>query len=276
MENQMFLRISSDKTFTIKNDHWYNLSTDRYLTKLNEEMWSLKDFKIVGTYDNIVCFCEKNKLILNKITKYDGNFKSLFYQPFNNIQNLFEYVENKCSTNIAGSTIPFVETSNIDDLTEEQMNSLYPFSLTSLILPVVINDVIDGDTLHLSFFLPFVELGVNRKYGQHIVTSALLSSTLSKEGMFIKLKCRMYGYDAKEKNTSEGILAKKYFEEKINLSKKKFWAKFLDQEKYGRTLVILYPRIPGKKFEDNNSLNEYMSNLHSIGLTNNYLGGSKK
>jgi len=285
MNNILFYRVNSDKTFSPNRDNaWYNLSTDHFISKLNKEMWSLRGLRLVGTLEELSTFWLKNLYILPSIYPPETDFNDIAYQPFKDISVILSEVEHTnsndvCIAGTAGSIIPFTETTNIDDLNDEQMSSLCPWSLTSLILKVKTNEIIDGDTLYISFFLPLIQLGANRKISGKIKTPILIPdsniSNMENYGMFIKIKCRMYGYDAQEKNTPEGQLAKHLFEEKIKYHNRKFWALFLDPEKYGRTLLILYPRIDGQDLQKSNSLNEYMASLADQNLTSTYLGGTK-
>ena len=97
-------------------------------------------------------------------------------------------------------------------------------------------------------------------------------------GFFTKITVRMYGYDAAEKDTEAGQLAKKLMIDKFSSLNDIVWCQFIDEtvgcDKYGRTLTLMY-EDPNK----HNLLNSYlfdMESIHNIKMVNVYVGGTKK
>lgn len=112
------------------------------------------------------------------------------------------------------------------------LKNLQQFTFKGIECYCEIIQVVDGDTISGLFDIPLAEF-VSRDYVRvenfYDVRSPLIT---------FKLRCRINGLDAAEKNTKEGQIAKMYTTQL--LMNKKLKCKLLGEDKYGRQLIDIY------------------------------------
>jgi len=261
-------------TFEEIPDQWYNLRTNRFVSNkpsTYDPVYGLKGIRVLGTKEDIDKFWELN----NK--QFTGRrMEDLLFEPFNDISFLANDAVHRsqiCFTGTAGSVISTTDTTDVSLLTQEHMDMMCRFTFDGLFVKARIDNVIDGDTFDVVFYVPLVSLGRVSNQKSPIV----LNSTQENIGFFTKVCVRMYGYDAAEKDTEAGKLAKKLMEEKLTLLDNTVWCQFIntgDSDKYGRSLVVLY-----EDEEKHHLLNTYLSDqekIYNMKMVFPYLGGKKK
>jgi endonuclease YncB( thermonuclease family) len=234
------------RSFIINDYRWYNLRTNRIVKNLptSSATYSIRNVRVIGTYKDIVDFHKINSIDIDE---------NMIYQPIEDIEFL--------STEIINIT----ESSNMNklntkkklkDITKEEINNMDLFSFNGMFVKGRVAKVIDGDTLRVIVHIPLKKL--MNKYGSF--------NTL--------IKIRTYGYDAQEKNTGEGKIAKELFKEKLESLDNIIWCYLLHNDKYGRTLAVLFEDKRRKVL-----LNDYLFKKEkekgTLKLVNTYLGGKK-
>lgn len=292
-----------NKSFEEKLDMWYNLQTNRYIknqplhgTNIN---YSLRNIRIIGTLDQVMQFWKININQLGTVYSHGTLCEQVIFQPFSDIEFITKDAvlrSQACHLGTAGTIIPLTQATDVEQLTTEETTQLCSFSFAGLFVKCRVINVIDGDTLHVVIFVPLHELGATRAVGpkgtarvgallqnesmetRSYWTSSKESSTNTKTGFFALVKIRMYGYDAQEKDTHEGKLAKQLFAEKIASLNNIVWCQFVEiniaQEKYDRILGVLFEDQAQTQPLNNFLLKkEKELNVH---LVNPYLGGTKQ
>lgn len=122
-------------------------------------------------------------------------------------------------------------SSNIQDLTNEQIENLPIFSFDGLNTIAKIIRIIDGDTVDMAFYVPYVFLS---KKGY------IFRKDDNENGFYTRVRCRLEGLDAAEHNTHEGIIASLYLEKILKPNKNYVWIQCRNADKYGRLLVNIY------------------------------------
>lgn len=257
-----YLNLSS-KPFLLNSDKWYNLLTNRYLTKLPEEnsAWSVKGLKIVGTLEAVKSF-----LALN-------NLKAEIFNPTKDIGFLCcEAIALSKKCHLAEANLICKET-DVEKMPVELLNKLGSFHLGGLFLKGRVLDVMDGDTLLVSIFVPLISVSKIRQYKEQKSPIGLVGIKNEKQGFFMNSTIRMYGYDAVEKNHPLGPQATNLLKEKLNSLKMVVWCYFLEpvvaKDKYGRDIAVLFEDEKGNKM-----LNCFLGEKDPR-LVNPYRGGKK-
>jgi len=268
-----------------------NVKTKHHIIHVKPGMYSFRGLNIIGSIDDLIEYYKKNFLELSKIYPKGTKFNDILYEPFSDIKFLLDNAEleisncsndntcsfDKCSDN-SGSII---ETSgnntDVESLSDNQINSLCNFTFYGLFVKCKIIKIIDGDTFDIVFFAPiknFTYLRTKKGYPVIIPNNVVQSSTLSNQfGFFVKIRCRCYGYDSPEISTDDGKIAKDYISKKIISQNYIFWVTIMNEDKYGRHLCIFYYNQNKKE-----SLNTYLFDISKdFGrpLAKTYLGGHK-
>lgn len=271
---------------------WYNLRTSRFVNNkpgTYNPVFGIRGVRVLGTEQDIKQFWQ-----LNKKHFEDRKLEDCIFEPFENIEFLSEDASQRtemCFVGTPGIVLPTVNNTDVSSLTQHHMDTMCKFTFGGLFVKGRIDSVIDGDTFNIIFFVPLVSLSRSRALDHNkdrqtpaILTtcSKLVHSTNNKEpetmGFFTKVSIRMYGYDAAEKDTDAGKLAKRLIEEKIKTLGGIVWCQFIEatiaDDKYGRTLAVLY-EDEQKKHLLNNYLHE-QEKIHNIKMVFPYIGGTKK
>ena len=234
--------------FILQPSGYYNLETNRYVNHLTDEHYTITNLNVVGMRSTVEKFISLNKsqLLINKV-------EPTIYHPLSNPFWIYTYGLSKHKSLSVGSV--------------NYTNTLPSFSLKYLDLSGTVTKVIDGDTFELLTFIRWEQLDKEYK-------PSLLSRLLRfPKGLYIKVAVRVFGIDAKEKNTQEGKIA---LDVMSSWTGKKVWCQGVDQDKYGRYLALVYLKKP------TNNLNEDYKHLWATYLYEKYpkgvcpyLGGKK-
>lgn len=126
------------------------------------------------------------------------------------------------------------KSNDREDCNNTQENKLNVFSCKDIICTGIIEKVIDGDTLIITFKIPYSYL-----QGNMIIKP---NDKFEKDiFIFFKFKCRLFGIDAAEKNTIQGQIATLL----LNSILKKntaYTCKLHSTDKYGRQLVSIFDK----------------------------------
>jgi endonuclease YncB( thermonuclease family) len=273
------------QVFTESSSQWYNLRTSRFVANqpgTYSPVYGLKGIRVLGTREDIENFWRANATTLTH-TLPRATLDSLIFQPFEDVTFLAEDVAERsqlCFIGSAGTVIPAATSTDVASLTENQMEAMCSFTFAGLFVKGRIDNVTDGDTFDIVFFVPISVLGRARAIGVKGApqTSVIPTAGYEQTGFFAKVSIRMYGYDAAEKDTDAGKLAKRLMEEKFRSLGGIVWCQFIEitvgTDKYGRTLSVLYEDEKKQRL-----LNDYlleMEKVHKVKMVNPYLGGTKK
>ena len=282
--NKTWLNLNG-KPFTDNPNMWYNLQTNRSVKNQPKGIeFSLRGIRVLGTEAQITHFWTNNLNSLDTIYPSGTKIEDVMFKPFLDITFLSEDVTRRsgiCYLGTAGTIIPAAQVTDVEQLTPNEVSNLCTFSFAGLFVKCRVTEVIDGDTIHAVIFVPVHELGAARAVGpQGAPRVGILpeqNMLIQRSGFFASVKIRMYGYDAQEKDTPEGKIAKQLMIDKFHSINNIIWCQFVEmniaQEKYDRILGVLY--------EDQNKtllLNDYLLKQEQIlnkRLVNPYIGGTK-
>jgi len=274
------------KAFVESSTKWYNLRTSRSVVKKPETytpVYGLKGIRVLGTKDDIDKFWKLNINSLKQALEPNATMDSTIFQPFDDITFMSEDAAERsqvCFIGSAGTIIPAATTKDVASLTEKEMAAMCKFSFSGLFVKGRVDNVIDGDTFDIVFYVPISVLGRARSIGEKGLpqTSVIPVPGYEQTGFFAKVAIRMYGYDAAEKDTDAGKLAKRLMEEKFVSLGGIVWCQFIEvtvaDDKYGRTLAVLYADEKKTRL-----LNDYllgMEKIHNVKMVFPYLGGTKE
>lgn len=281
--NKIWINLKG-RSFTEDPNNWYNLQTNRFIknppasSQINS---SLRGIRVLGTVDQLIDFWKKNIDRLSQVYPKGTTFQQVIFQPFTDISFLTEDVARRsqlCYLGTAGTVILPTRATDVEQLSSEEISQMCPFSFAGLFVKARVDNVIDGDTINVVFLVKLMELGSARAIGpRRAARTTILTNDPPSTSFFVYNTIRMYGYDAQEKDTSEGKTAKRLLEEKLASLNNIVWCQFVEaniaQEKYGRILAVLY-----EDKDKTRPLNDYLFHQQQklgIKLVNPYLGGTK-
>jgi endonuclease YncB( thermonuclease family) len=120
---------------------------------------------------------------------------------------------------------------NNDNINNNQEHKLDIFSCKDIICTGIIEKVVDGDTLIITFKIPYSDL-------QNYV---IIKPINTNPTIFFKFKCRLFGIDAAEKNTIQGQIATLLLNSIIKKNVP-YTCKLHSTDKYGRQLVSIFDK----------------------------------
>ncbi len=207
---------------------WYNLSTNRIIK--NVEKLIYLDYPKIASKNKelIIDFIFLNKLEINSIIIPD-KYRNII---INNI---------KLRYNI--KPLKIKKYKNISKVPDEILKKLkiLSFSPSGIFTMTKVVNVIDGDTIDICTLISLNELATQyfSKDGKNMQSSIAYFAFLNPK-ILIKVRCRLYGIDAAEKNTIEGKIIKKFSKNLYEKSNNIVYCYFLKSDKFGRVLVNIY------------------------------------
>lgn len=189
---------------------WYNLATGRKITKTPKECPTYQlnpSPRVAGTPDMIERFLavQQGNILAGPSTSSEGRSR------------------------FALTSLPVCcSSTDVEDLTPEQIDAVPKFTLAGLATKARVIRVIDGDTLDLLFFVSLEQLLVLK----------LQEST--RGGFFTRWVTRISEYDAAETSTTKGKIAKTMMEEKIANLNNIVHIRILKFEPHGRVLADVF------------------------------------
>lgn len=191
-------------------------------------------------------------------------------------------VHEICQHNELGKQTFIPKTENPHDLPVEAICSLTTFCINGFEGPAIVSDIIDGDTVNIIVYVPLAKLANGHQYHYYSKKGirSFIHTHFMNAGFFTKLKCRLNGCDAMEKDTPEGKFAKELTIDLYKRIKGKVWVEFPqdddieDSDKYGRSLIKIYADKT-KKVEYNNYLFQFNDEKNGIRVVEPYDGGKK-
>jgi hypothetical protein len=217
----------------ISSCQWFNLETNRKISN-PPNLLAFKGLRVCGTEEKLNKFFELNKVALReRVGK-----KPTKYVPCQDVLCLCQEAYLKTRNE---PTYSFFN-KEVSELSQEEIETIPQFQFPVTFLKVRVLEVVDGDTLNVVGNL---------------------------NGLF-RFTIRTYGYDAAEKNTEQGVLAKAVLSKKVIHLNNILWCQTLSyKDRYGRVIAILYEDQERKKL-----LVECLMNLKTK-VINPYSGGTK-
>lgn len=264
---------------------WYNLRTSRFVSNkpgTYSPVYGLRGIRILGTIEDLNSFWRLNSEKIKQKFLNVTTIEDIIFEPFEDIVFLSEDAAERtqvCFIGTAGTVIEATTTTDVASLTEKQMESMCKFTFGGLFVKGKIDNVIDGDTFDMVFYVPIALLGQGRALGDKKLQAPIIPiQGYHHTGFFAKVSIRMYGYDAAEKDTEPGKLAKRLMEEKLKSLGGIVWCLFIGaaiaDDKYGRTLAVLYEDEQKQRLLNNYLLEQ--EKLYNVKMVFPYLGGTKK
>ena len=144
--------------------------------------------------------------------------------------------------------IPLIHSklNDVEQLCDDVLDQMCDFHFSSVTGKGKVVDVIDGDTIRLLFYASLSSMAMGRsvKVGRQSKsrqeTQFAIVTHPESSGFFSIIKIRLLGVDTAEKNTPQGVLAKKLMIEKYQSLNNIVYYELFEPDKYGRTLANLY------------------------------------
>lgn len=254
-----------NKPFEERIDKWFNLSTNRFIKKLPADeslSWTPKGIRVVGSIDKVKEFLQIN------------NIKREIFNPTNDIGYLCEEAVKMSQLCCSKKEALMCQTTDIEKIPDDILAKIGNFSLGGLFLKCKVLNIIDGDTLTVSLFVPLMSLSMPRDFKEIKSPIGLVNINGEDQGFFTTITIRTYGYDAIEKNHPLHQEAKSLLTHKMNSLNNIVWAYFIEpsigKDKWGRHLAVLWEDQKRRKM-----LNTFLRDQNNK-LVNPYRGGTKK
>lgn len=251
---------------------WIKLSSGR--ENLHPEGYVIKGLRFFGTLPEIQKFWVDNIQQLATIIPKGSTFEGSVFEP--GIETSIEDVSQSlqmCYLGTAG-TVLNTDTIDVEQIPQNVKDNLCKFTFGGLFGKCEVVHVVDGDTFDVITYIPLVELATTRKSLHGRATQANIVLTYDRRtGFFARITVRAYGYDAIEKDKPDGQLAKELLIQKFQSLGNIIWCQFIEDEKYGRTLAVMYEDAGKTKILNNYLINE--GNRIGRRLAYSYLGGTK-
>lgn len=265
------------KSLPLQANSWYNLSTKRYITTIQglHNLYSVYSVAVVGSYADIYQFWQENYNLFVEYNYLGSRAEDYIYKPTEDVN----FLVRQASQSPPVGQLSTVCTTNVNHLTDSQLNSLSVFTLANQFLKCKITKLLDGDTFQGVIYLPLQTLGTSLNNQCPALVNipskkGLFNRETPDSGMFIKVVCRMYAYDAMEINTPEGKIALDEMHRILTSYLYTVWLYFINQtDKYGRQLVIMYTD-QSRNLHLNNYLITRGLELGKV-LAKPYIGGTK-
>jgi endonuclease YncB( thermonuclease family) len=207
------------------SNDYYNISSKRYVKDLTrKDLIFFKisdDIKICGKPEDIKLFKEENFILTyeNSHIELPKPIKLKWWQ------NLF-----LCCKNIDDNDL---ELGNFENLTYFGFNNLEGKGK--------INRIIDGDTFEIIVYIKLENLSKKFEIGRKNELKSSIITKYNQAGFFTKLKVRLNGVDAAEKDTFHGQQAIQFMNQYFRNNNNIVYYKISEEnDKYGRNLMSLY------------------------------------
>jgi len=225
------------------NIRYYNLKTSRLVKNVPVDAIVGVKYLVIGSVEELRQFANLNNL----------PYKDVIPEEY-----LKEEVEK-----ITLAT----RSDDIEDISDKELSLLTEFSLMHLKAKAKVLTVIDGDTISAAVYIPMDFLSQQRSSKNSNYCFAL--PYRSNTGFLARFRCRLYGIDTAEKNTSGGVEIKNKLIELCHKTNNIVYIQFFDTDKYGRHLIRMFSDSKYQKSINN----ELMSHSN---MTNEYYGGKKE
>jgi len=266
--NNSFLNLKH-KPITVENGEFYNLETSRKLTKPGDRSYLMYP-PVAGNVCCILEFLFINRIPLNQV-KFAKNCK----------------IRNELINLMNNRKPHFITYTSIDQIPFQELNKLYPFSFTNMMIQSKVCKIIDGDTFDCAILLDPRQLAcpTAMKDGHRTVIGQNCSlcypynpSQYNQENgmkILLKLRIRLYGADASDSSPTKEI-ATDFVNNWFKMSNYCIWLQLMGNDCRSRTLGDIYHRFCD--ISDSKSLTscllEYKHPIHGT-VAIPYYGGNK-
>ena len=233
-----------EKNIPISNN-WINLNTGRKTVKDKKgfqylDLSSQKGPKICGSQEDI----EQFKILFPHYFENNTNQNITKRSLFSRFCCFFRDNVAMSNNDFGPSTqrIYHLNSNNIEDVPISATESLKYFGFYGLKTKARVEEVIDGDTLALSFIVKIKDLSEKKACGRghNQFKSTALTSNNCNSNIIIKKKARLAEIDAAEHDTIQGQLATFYMKELFNKTNNYVYIDIIKMDKYERLVVKVY------------------------------------
>ena len=198
-KKNVFLNLNNKSCdIPIESEHWYNLETNRNITKTKDKI-TIKYPRIAASeWNYIYQFVNINNLSPDDLEFYHTSEKDKFEKIF---------MEN------ATLSCRYLKYDNIENIPDEELKNLDEFSFSHIKTKAKIIEVLDGDTISIAMVLKGNDLAQFYWNRDGCDMKQLYLSMISKTDdflMLLKLRIRLFGIDAAEKENPVGKRAKEW------------------------------------------------------------------
>lgn len=271
----MYLNLKLN-TFDPPDDQvtWYNLETNRRITKLTGKVGLIHPPVAASNWDIIAEFIEINDIHPNAIK----------YMKDDHSELLALAVKSRLNP-----TVNSITATCIEDVSDDDIQSLDIFSFSRINAKCKVVNVVDGDTIDVAMILSMVDLCNSHwsRIGGNMVKTNLTqicsgvnsnksevgTTAVPEGGILIKLRLRLYGIDTAEKNTIPGMRCKEWSELKYKELNNIVYVTLMGTDARGRTLANIY-ESPTAKRSINQLLVDHTDPFYGV-LCVSYFGDTK-
>ena len=172
--------------------------------------------------------------------------------------------EDSKNLELASKWIP--KTTNVRDIPEYVMDSLCDPDYRGLIVEARVARVIDGDTIYICFYLPsdFITRFRKLTIRGNPKRNGVVFGTNKPFSILQLVDCRLSGIDAAEHDTEQGVSAINKLRDKFASLNDIIYVKFIKYEKFGRSLIEIYPTSKLGEFKD--TINYWLTTIRDKNL----------
>ncbi len=232
------------RPLTIKAGEWYNLETSRRMTRMEGRTYLVWP-RVTGNAASILEYLTINQIDSARIV----------YSPNSELQGQL------CSLMMEKKP-HIITVTDIDSVPDNELSQVYSFSFTNITVEARITRIIDGDTLDCAMFLDPSQLAwptVKRDDRKTVVgqncTLACRSgfvphhqdSDYTGIRLLIKLRIRLFGVDAADKDIPRKDAATQFVEWWSHRLNGRIWMQLMGYDCRSRVLGNIFPRYPGRR-----------------------------
>ena len=221
---------------------YYNLGTGRMITTLNRLGYDYLDAATLhggkgGPY------VTGEKMLVEKFKTENATSRTASSERKVITTGVVGDIGLSCITGTAGTAIFTPRSTDVATIPDSAIETLCDFHLEGLTGKGKMVRVIDGDTAEVLLYVPLHSLTRPTKKGRgrgHMQSAAYVYSEGKDAGFFAKYKCRLWGIDAAEHNTAQGVKATELMTAKYAETKNIVYYRLGKYDKYGRLLIQMY------------------------------------
>jgi len=224
------------KLFKVPEDGFYNLASGRVLKLKHEDQIVSEEFRVVGSEEELHQFARLNFLDIKEVLP-----KELWPEEPNFFEKTMQRLHLAKETETCKLAEPACST-DIEKIPRKLLDSLCEFSLFGLFGKGFVNDIIDGDTVSITIYVPidFLQQLQPRKIGYSVSNQCSALPYKQNHGFVTKFRCRLSGLDAVEHDRVGGPEATAILTNILSRTKNIVWVECGSGDKYNRLLVTLY------------------------------------
>lgn len=229
------------KEFT-EHEHgkYYNLTTGRYIKGENHsDLIFMENPKVAGDREKLIEFYQANGMQIPEKLIGDDKLRGIIDLVVGIAKGFVRAVGETIKDRLCMLPFEKPKLQQIDYYSQEDFDQLIPFNFSGVKTKCIISRIIDGDTVDIIFSAPISHFTKPRTEGK-VTGVVALTSAKSDIVLTIKQKCRLYGIDAGESSTIQGLIATEVLKKLVLHFNGRLYVWCLHPDKYGRMLIDLY------------------------------------